>query len=122
MITGKKSAEMSYSKYDDNIRLLHKVQIHDSWPEGVKFDSPHTITRKTPLLLLYRGLVSGEVGWKKMQKSDIDNLKKTLADAAPKPRQKRRDAGIKRGPISKQLPPGAVQGEDLDNHSDNGGM
>lgn len=104
MVGRNEKVEMSYANYDRDIRGKFNIQIHKSWPLGVKFTTPSGIGKASDLRALHEGLVTGECCWKKMDPEEIAELKVKLSAMKPKERQERSDKGGVRAGTRKKRP------------------
>ncbi|KAG6826202.1 hypothetical protein H0H92_000721 [Tricholoma furcatifolium] len=103
-VVGRGNLTMSYEKYESDIVQRYGVDIRRGWPPGIKFRSPHKITRLEEAQSLRTALMAGECKWVKLSKGEKENHAKerqekiASGEAALKVRKKRSDAGKKRGP------------------------
>ncbi|KAI5999941.1 hypothetical protein EDD15DRAFT_2160115, partial [Pisolithus albus] len=76
------------------------------WPEGVPFQSPHTITNAEHLRILRDALKAGTCRWAYMSRQNLEQFQDQLkerrgaGELVGKPRKKRSDAGRKRRRIA----------------------
>ncbi|KAJ7600187.1 hypothetical protein C8J56DRAFT_879917 [Mycena floridula] len=91
-ITHSQDVQMSYSHYDRDIILAHKVHII-GWPAQVPFIAPSTLTRAADIRDLLDALKSGACRWAKVTKAELSEAQDRVAVEEPKKRRERSDAG-----------------------------
>ena len=69
---------MNYVNYDREIQKRYKVQIHKTWPVGVRFVKPSRITKLDEVQDLHDALEKGTTYWAKLTEAELAELSERL--------------------------------------------
>ncbi|KAI5992956.1 hypothetical protein EDD15DRAFT_2167641 [Pisolithus albus] len=100
-VVAKKKIRINFVNFEVAIKARYGIDLL-GWPEGVPFQSPHTITNAEHLRTLRDALKAGTCRWAYMTRQQCvqyqDQLKerRSTGELVGKPRKKRSDAGRKR--------------------------
>ncbi|KAI5983703.1 hypothetical protein EDD15DRAFT_2178571 [Pisolithus albus] len=100
-VVAKKKIRINFINFEVAIKARYGIDLL-GWPEGVPFQSPHTITNAEHLRTLRDALKAGTCRWAYMSRQQCvqyqDQLKerRSTGELVGKPHKKRSDAGRKR--------------------------
>lgn len=104
-VVAKKKIRINFINFEVAIKARYGIDIL-GWPEGVPFQSPHTITNAEHLRILRDALKAGTCRWAYMSRQNLEQFQDQLkerrgaGELVGKPRKKRSDAGRKRRRIA----------------------
>ncbi|KAJ7573042.1 hypothetical protein C8J56DRAFT_1066968 [Mycena floridula] len=110
-ITRMKDVQMSYTNYDRDIIVAHKVHLI-GWPTQVPFGAPSTLTRTGDVRDLLQALESGSCRWAKVNKDELRAAQSRVDAQEPKKRKERSDVGGNHAKKKKKTPAADVEDDD----------
>ena len=113
-----KKVDMSYVNYERDIQKRYRVQIHKTWPAGVRFVKPSRITKLDEAQDLHDALEKGTTYWAKLTETELAELRERLQESDA-PARSRSDKGGRHRKGKRAASGGETDSED-GNESDRG--